>query len=124
MDYNDAKERIAQITQDFKDEQGISWKICLKNNDELIGYIGFWRIDQRNQRGEIGFGLDKGYQKKGLMHEAMNEVLSYGFSQLQLHSVIADVDPDNQASITLLVKSGFKKEAHFRRELFFPRNVL
>jgi ribosomal-protein-alanine N-acetyltransferase len=58
------------------------------------------------------------------MTEAMDIVLDYGFNIMQLHSIEANVDPGNIASIKLLEKNGFVKEAHFKENLFFNGKFL
>lgn len=114
-----AREYIHDIINAFKVEKGLSWKIALKGTAELIGYIGFWQIENRHFRAEIGFGIHQDYRKQGLMSEAMEAVLDYGFSTLGIHSVKANVDPSNENSIQLLLKHDFQKEAHFRENYFF-----
>lgn len=121
---SEARDRVHSIIQAFKTGEAISWKISLQNSTELIGYIGFWEIDFRHFRGEIGFGIDQQFQQKGYMSEAMPKILEYGFHQLGLHSIKADVDPRNKASIQLLENNNFIKEAHFRENYFFNGNFL
>jgi|SRR5690554_3796032 len=119
-----ARDRIRDIIQDFNSAEGLSWKIALKGEDELIGYIGFWTISYRHFRAEIGFGLDEKFQHKGLMSEAMEAVVNYGFETLGLHSIKADVDPNNESSIQLLLANNFKKEAHLRESYYFDGGFL
>ena len=52
------------------------------------------------------------------MSEAMDVVLEYGFNKMKLHSIEAHVHPDNNASINLLQKKGFMKEAFFKENVF------
>lgn len=99
--------------------EGITWTICLKEDPEKhIGNIGIWRIDKANHRGEIGYMLEPALQGKGIMYEALQPVLQYGFQQLGLHSLEAQIDPRNQASAALLRKAGFVQEAFFRQNCF------
>lgn len=99
--------------------EGITWTICLKDApEEHVGNIGIWRIDKANHRGEIGYMLDPALQGKGIMYEAIQPVLAYGFQQLGLHSIEAQIDPRNQASAALLRKAGFVQEALFRQNCF------
>ena len=58
------------------------------------------------------------------MNEAMDIVLDYGINIMQLHSIEANVDPGNTASIKLLEKKGFVKEAHFKENLFYNGKFL
>lgn len=124
MTLSDAKLRIKETIEDFDKKRGLSWKISLKKDSNLIGYLGFWRIDQAHFRAEVGFGIDLSYQGKGLMSEAMKAILNYGFHDIRIHSVLANVDVNNAASINLLKRLGFKKEAHFREDYFFDGKFL
>jgi ribosomal-protein-alanine N-acetyltransferase len=99
--------------------EGITWAICLKESpDEHVGNIGIWRIDKANHRGEVGYMLDPSLQGRGVMYEAIQPVIRYGFEQLGLHSLEAQIDPRNLASAALLRKVGFVQEAYFRQNCF------
>ncbi len=90
-----------------------------KSTDELIGYFGFWRLAMRHCRAEIGFALKPQFWGKGIMKETMNCLINFGFTELNLHSIEANVNPENEKSERLLVKFGFKKEAYFRENFFY-----
>jgi ribosomal-protein-alanine N-acetyltransferase len=63
-------------------------------------------------------------QQKGIMLEAMVAALDYGFSLMRLHSVVANVNPANEASKKLLEKNNFVKEAYFKEDYFFDGRFL
>ena len=63
--------------------------------------------------------LSKDFHGKGIMHEAMQPVLDYGFNVMKLHSVEADADPNNIASIKLLQKNNFVREAYLKENYYF-----
>jgi RimJ/RimL family protein N-acetyltransferase len=48
------------------------------------------------------------------MDEALRALLNYGFSQLKLNRVEADIDPRNEASARSLERLGFSKEGYLR----------
>ncbi|RYZ61586.1 MAG: N-acetyltransferase [Chitinophagaceae bacterium] len=99
--------------------EGITWAICLKEQPgEHVGNIGIWRMDKANYRGEVGYMLDPSLQGKGIMYEALQKVVDYGFRQLGLHSLEGHIDPRNTASAALLKKAGFVQEAYFRESCF------
>jgi [ribosomal protein S5]-alanine N-acetyltransferase len=104
---DDAMALISLISVALDNSEGITWGIALKGNTELIGSIGFWRIDKANYRAEIGYMLKPEMQGKGLMSEAMEAVLHYGFNNMNLHSVEANVNTMNKASMKLLEKHLF-----------------
>jgi ribosomal-protein-alanine N-acetyltransferase len=39
------------------------------------------------------------------MNEALQAVINYGFGSIKLHSIEANINPDNQPSISLLEKT-------------------
>ena len=119
-----ARDRVHEIIQAFMVREGISWKISLKNKSELIGYIGYWQINFRHHRAEIGFGIDEKHQKTGLISEAMPKVLEYGFQEMNIHRIEADIDPKNRASSKVLAKFGFQKEGYFRENYFFNQRFI
>lgn len=115
---NDAAELIQKIIDAKNNNEGITWGIAVHENEKVIGTIGFWRLDKENYRAEIGYLLHCDYWGKGLMQEALSEVIKYGFFKLNLHSIEANVNPLNNASIQLLLKMGFKQEAYFRENYY------
>jgi ribosomal-protein-alanine N-acetyltransferase len=98
---------------------GIAWAITLKGNSAMIGTVGFWRIDKENYRAEIGYILDRDHWRKGIMSEAFSVMFPYGFRQMNLHSVEANVHVGNKPSALLLGKHGFVQEAHFKENFYF-----
>ncbi len=100
----------------------IAWAITLKNTTKLIGDIAFYKIDDKNYRAEMGYALLPEFQQMGICSEAMNVVLPYGFSQMNLHSIEAQINPVNFKSENLLLKNGFIKEGHIKQNYFFNNN--
>lgn len=87
--------------------------IELQDTQKLIGDIGLHIFKNDAQQGEIGYTLASAYQHKGYAQEAVSAVLDYCFNSLKLHRITATTDTRNQASIQLLVRLGFRREAHF-----------
>lgn len=115
---------LAKSQASFEEGGGILWAISLLEDAAMIGTITIWRIDKTHFRGEMGYLLHPDFQGKGLMSEAMQAVLRYGYDTLNLHSMEANVNPNNQASITLLERNGFVREAYFRENYFFNGKFL
>jgi [ribosomal protein S5]-alanine N-acetyltransferase len=120
----EAVQLIEKITGSLNNNDGITWGISLKGNAVLIGTMGFWKTDKENHRAEIGYMLNPEHQQKGMMQEAITAALEYGFNTMQLHSVEANVNPNNAASIKLLEKNGFVREGHFRENYFYNGQFL
>jgi ribosomal-protein-alanine N-acetyltransferase len=121
---DDALKLIKIISDGHTNKENITWAITLKDSPALIGTIGFWRIEKEHYRAEIGYLLNPVYQGKGIMQEAMKVVLLYGFEKMQLHSVEANVNPNNAASIKLLEKNGFVREGYFRENYYYNGQFL
>ncbi len=98
---------------------GITWAVSLAGQPGLIGTIGLWRIVKEDYRAEIGYLLHPAWHRKGIMHEALVKVLDYGFSVMKLHSVEANLNPLNVASIRLLEKNRFVREAYFKENYYY-----
>ncbi len=124
LNSQDAEIFINRQIESNNNEQGANWGIYLDNSDKAIGYAGFWRINKAHFRGEIGYALDPEYWRNGLMKEVLECVARFGFQNLGLHSIEANINPDNKASAKLLLKLGFKLEAKFKENFYFNGSFL
>ena len=120
----EALAHIAMIDEKIDSNEGINWAITLKGNPKLIGIIGHYRIRPEHFRAEIGYMLLAEYQGKGIISEAIKEVVNYGFEVMKLHSIEAIIDPENFASEKVLQKNGFVKEAHLKENEFYDGRFL
>lgn len=80
-------------------------------NGRIIGKMGCWRIP------EIGFALNKAYWGQGLAHEALRGFIAHVKAARQIDHLMADVDPRNLRSKSLLEKCGFQKVGHRPRSI-------
>lgn len=110
---------IERIAKDRTANAGITWGIVLKESGELIGTIGFYRMKKEHFRAEIGYVMASNYWGRGLMSEAIQSVVKYGFDEMGLHSIEADTDPLNTRSMKVLQRNGFTQEGLFRESYFF-----
>jgi len=115
---------IQKITDLEKNSEAVTWAITLKGEDKLIGTVCYWNIRKEHYRAEIGYLLHPDFWGKGIMKEAMAEVIKYGFKVMNLHSIEANVNPDNKASIKLLEGYNFFREAYFKENYFFNGKFL
>lgn len=88
--------------------------IELQHSGELIGMCTLFQLKVQCRRAEIGYGLASPFWGFGYMHESLSALLHFGFRELDLNRVEADVDPRNEASIRSLQRLGFRKEGHLR----------
>jgi RimJ/RimL family protein N-acetyltransferase len=118
---NDIEEFIAKSTKKINvSGTWFQFVILLKESKILIGDIGVHFLDdQPHSQVEIGYTLNPDYRNNGYAREALIEIIDYLFTALEKHRITASIDPANQASINLIEKLGFRKEAHFKQSLFF-----
>ena len=121
---DDALEHIAMIDAKIESNEGINWAITYKDNPKLIGIIGHYRIKPEHFRAEVGYMLLPEYHGKGIISEAIKEVVNYGFNEMKLHSIEAIIDPENFGSARVLEKNNFVKEAHLKENEFYEGRFL
>ncbi len=136
-DYDDLYEFLSQLRDDeFEGYPGITrengreqleerlgsdefYAVELKENAKVIGniYCGKRDYDAR----EVGYIINRDHQRKGYACEALKAVIAEAFRS-GVHRVYAECDPRNTASWRLMEKAGMKREAHFRKNIFFHRD--
>jgi RimJ/RimL family protein N-acetyltransferase len=87
------------------------WAIT-KTGGEALGRIGLFV--EREGVGEIGIIMRPEATGRGLASKALSLVVDHAFTQLGLHRIGADIDPDNTSSISLFLRAGFQREGLLR----------
>jgi RimJ/RimL family protein N-acetyltransferase len=86
--------------------------------DQMIGFIWLGGIDWNHSNGWVGIGLgEREYWGKGYGTDAMQVVLRYAFTELNLHRVSLDVFSYNPRAIRSYEKAGFTHEGRLRKLL-------
>jgi ribosomal-protein-alanine N-acetyltransferase len=86
-----------------------------KETQKTIGRGAFHNWFFLHHRSELGYLIsDVNFRQKGLMNEALKAIMDYGFTKMNLHRIEAFTGTDNIASIRLLEKNGFTREAVLR----------
>ena len=115
---------IGRNLESYKKKSGFFWVITAAGSGNHMGDIILHKIDRINARAEIGYTLHPNYWGQGYMKEAMRAVISFGFYELGLHSIEANINPANEVSRGLLLKMGFVKEAYFRENYYYNGKFL
>ncbi len=115
-----ARERVDGIRRDFQARAGVRWALTSRDTGEFLGSAGFWRLLPEHARAEVGYELAPEWWGRGVMTEALAAMLEFGFGQLRLHSVEAQIHPANAASRRVLEKLGFVQEGYFRENVRDP----
>jgi len=121
----EALELIAMFDDKIENGIGINWGICfLDEPEKLIGIIGHYRLKPEHYRAEVGYMIFPEYNGKGIVSEALQKVIEYGFKGMKLHSIEAILDPENKGSEKVLLKNGFVKEGHFIENEYYEGRFL
>lgn len=99
-----------------------SFKLFLltdKTSETIIGRCGLHNWNAEHRRAEIGYVMeDEGYKRKGLMTEALEVIIEYGFNTMNLNRIEALVGTENVPSLRLMEKFNFIKEGLLREHYF------
>jgi RimJ/RimL family protein N-acetyltransferase len=86
--------------------------------DKLIGFIAFDGINWTNRDGYVAIGIgEQDFWSKGYGSDAMQLMLRYGFTELNLHRISLTVFEQNPRGIRSYEKCGFKHEGRIREFL-------
>ncbi len=136
-DYDDLFELLSQLKDDeFEGYPGITYEngrehlkyrlgseefyaIELPDSGKVIGNIYCGNRDCATK--EVGYIVNKRYRQKGYAAEALSAVIRQTFAE-GAHRIYAECDPRNTPSWKLLEKVGMRREAHFRRNIWFHRD--
>ena len=99
---------IQKIQSDSKEGKIIFWCITERSEDIMIGSICLWNFSDSRKKAELGYDLDTVFQGKGIMNEALNHVLDFGFNHLELNFIDAYTQSNNESSRKLLERNGFR----------------
>ena len=74
-----------------------------------IGLIDLFDFNPQHRRAGIGILIDQNHQQNGFASEALELLINYSFSILNLHQLFANIATDNHKSISLFTKHHFQE---------------
>jgi len=98
------------------------WGIVRKADNRLIGTCGYHKWITAYFRAEIGYDLSPDCWGQRYMSEAIRAVIQNGFERMRLNRIDALVYINNDRSIKLLQKLGFKQEG-LLRDYFYLNGI-
>lgn len=120
----DVQEFVHKINTGAKNGDNINWNITLKEDSlKMIGSICLWNFSKDGRVAEVGYVLHPAYQNKGIMSEAMQCTLEYGFNKLKLDKIEAYTHRDNESSKKMLLKNNFSL-LNGKIDEGFPDNIV
>lgn len=99
-------------------KHGGEFAFVIKENDAIVGRIGLYKIDTQNHIGEIGYWISSSSQGKGLITQATQRLLTFGFEELKLNRIELKCAIGNTKSQAVPERLGFTKEGIARQAEF------
>ncbi|MEO8656037.1 MAG: GNAT family protein, partial [Ramlibacter sp.] len=93
---------------------GVRWGLEEKATERLVGTCGLFAWNRDWRKCSTGYELEDGSRGKGLMREALQAAFSWGFAQMALNRIEAQVHPENEPSLELARRLGFRREGLLR----------
>jgi len=93
--------------------------LAVEYNGVYVGNIGLHKgMDVYRKSAEIGYFLGEPYWNLGIMTKAVNLICDYGFKTMDIVRIHAGIFEFNPASMRVLEKCGFKREAIREKAVF------
>ncbi len=111
----------AKLVQNWYEQVGPdrSFMIRTLDGDRAIGFIELGGFDWSARSAWVGIGIgERDARGKGYGTDAMNVLLHYAFTELNLHRVNLNVFSFNARAIRSYEKAGFKYEGTERERIF------
>src|SRR5437867_10100380 len=104
---DEARNFITKIINGIAKNESIFWVVTPKDESKLLGTICLWKISKEEAKAEIGYELLPENHGKGIMQEVIPRVLQFGFEEIKLEMIEAELSPRNLKSVRLLEKNNF-----------------
>jgi ribosomal-protein-alanine N-acetyltransferase len=114
----DAIDELNWYDKIFKEQTGLRWVIEEIKTNKVIGTCGYLNYEKEHSRIEIGYDLNPKYWGKGVMQEALSNIIHFAFTSMEINKIEAKIEPENKSSIRLLEKLNFSKEGVLRQHEF------
>lgn len=137
-DLRDLYEFLSQLMDDeFEGYPGITFESAEEHLRYRVGSEEFYAIELTGaskvigniycgkrdfSAREVGYIVNRLYQRQGYAEEALRAVIAHAFGE-GAHRVYAECDPRNTASVKLLERVGMRREAYFRQNIYFRRDL-
>lgn len=99
--------------------ESFSFEIYYKPENKLVGQCGLHSFAWRDGRAQLGIVIgEREYWGRGIGTEAYQLLVRYGFTQLELHKIVATINAPNIGSQTAVQRAGLTIEAQLKEWTF------
>ncbi len=104
----DTEQYIRESEQRFANKEGLD--LCIWRNDQLVGSIGLYPWNTVHKKVSIAYWLAEESQGQGIMHDSLQTVIQYAFTEMDLNRIEICCAVGNTKSSALPKKLGFTFE--------------
>jgi RimJ/RimL family protein N-acetyltransferase len=97
---------------------GVPWGVWEKESGELVGDCSL-HFDEGFGEWELSYGFRRDRWGRGYATEAARGCVEYGFAEMGVAKIVADVEPKNVASSRVLERVGFEHVGDVEGKLFY-----
>ncbi|MGP7818671.1 GNAT family N-acetyltransferase [Niallia sp. 01092] len=112
---SDTKGFLQFVLNQYHNKKVAPLGIEYKESGELIGTVDFVWWKPYHRSAEIGYVLSKDYWGRGIMTEAVKELIKFGFEKMDLIRIQARCFTENIGSERVMQKTGMSFEGIMRK---------
>jgi len=120
--FDDTLNFLQYLFKQYQNGQTGQWGIEFQETGKIIGAIDFVSMKAESTIGEVGYILSEDYWGQGIMTEALQEVMRYGFKTMNLKRIEAKCVANNKASSRVLEKANMRLEGTSRQSFLMKGN--
>lgn len=112
------RRRIRRYQRDMREDEGFAFFLFRREDDRLLGGLTLAHVKRGvAQSCSLGYWMGKPFAGRGHMTAAVRLLIPFVFEALKLHRIEAACLPENERSVRLLKRVGFRQEGYARRYL-------
>jgi [ribosomal protein S5]-alanine N-acetyltransferase len=113
-DVEKVREKLAHDMEEARRGETVLWSATERGSEWALGYVGLHHWNQPARCAEVGYALAPAHWGRGYMRELLPLLVRFGFEQMGLHRIEAQLNPTNVASARVVERAGFKLEGVLR----------
>lgn len=126
---SDIEQFILLGNHDIYVEKQFRFMIVFQESQQVVGCVDLFDFDAPNRRAGIGVLIDSAYREQGFASQALNLLIQYARTTLQLHQLYCNILLSNKSSLFLFKRKhfqeiGVKKDWIFIDDKFHDEVVL
>lgn len=101
----DSVDFIKKANAENKNKKSLT--LCIREAEAIIGVVCFHPFDVVEKSASIGYWIDQKHQGQGIITQACNQLINYGFQELELTEIKISCNVANKKSRAIPENLGF-----------------